>query len=63
MHDPANGLPRISQGVEKLPRYPLSLRIGHQTRRFWGGSNPVCGRYQPDADFFNTLFPSTHSGE
>src|SRR5215203_527221 len=32
-------LRRTPQPVEKLPRYPLSLQIGHQIRRFWVSKN------------------------
>ncbi len=61
------------QRVEKLPRYPLSLQIGHQIGRFWDVSGPNRGRYQLYADFFNKLANSekfvkkvpeiTHLGE
>jgi hypothetical protein len=27
-------------------------------RQFWGVLSPICGRYQLNADFFNTLTPS-----
>ena len=33
---------------------------GRCTRRFWGVSKPICGRYPLNADFFNRL---THSAK
>src|SRR5215207_790231 len=56
-------LRRRGQPVEKLPLCTLSPQIGHQIRRFWGVSSPIRGRNQLNADFFNRLFLSTHSGE
>jgi hypothetical protein len=55
MQDPGYGVPRIPPAVEKLPWYPLSPRIGHQTRRFWGFWSPICSSSQLNANFFNRL--------
>jgi hypothetical protein len=43
--------------------HPESDPNSHQTRCIWGYWNPICGRYQLNADFFNRLTPSTHSDE
>jgi hypothetical protein len=51
------------QAVEKLSSCPLSAQIGCQIRRFGGIQCLICGRYQVNADFFNTLLPSTHLAE
>ena len=40
------------QRVEERPRCPLSPWIGHEIRRFWDVSSPICGRYRLGADFF-----------
>jgi hypothetical protein len=48
-------LRRNPQRVEKLPWVALSHQIGHQICRFGTFSSPICGRYQLNADFFNTL--------
>jgi hypothetical protein len=48
-------LPRRGQPVEKLPWRRFSPQIRHQTRRFWGIWCPICGRYEPNTDFFNRL--------
>jgi hypothetical protein len=56
-------LPRMPQPVEKLLWCPLSPQIYYQTRPLLGNSGPICGRFELDSDFFNTLTPSTHSGE
>jgi hypothetical protein len=59
----AREFPGSYQAVEKLPLYPLAPLIGYQIRRFWGFQSPICGRYQLNADFFNTLLPSRQLGE
>jgi hypothetical protein len=38
-------------------------RSGTKHAAFWGVSSPICGRYQLNADFFNTLLSSRHFGE
>ena len=57
---PGHNLPRTPQPVEKRPLCTLSPQIGHQIRRFWGCSSPICGRNELNADFFNRLTPSRH---
>jgi hypothetical protein len=54
---------RMHQRVEKPSGCSLSPQIGYQTHRFWGVSSPILIRLQLNADFFNKLAPSTHSGE
>jgi hypothetical protein len=38
-------------------------RSGTKNAIFWGVSGPICGRFQLNADFFNTLSPYRHFGE
>jgi hypothetical protein len=59
-------LPRTVQAVEKLPWWPLSPQIGHQSAPntlLLGLLEPdVCGRYQLNSDFFNRLASSRSFG-
>jgi hypothetical protein len=45
----------MAQLFEKLSWLRLSHQIGHQICRFGTFSSPICGCYQLNADFFNTL--------